>query len=167
MLDIVELIKKDASKNLETILKYIANLFGADDAIFTHCKNIICKNKYIENMCKQTVTIEYCDSDNIFPEISEKNNIKSLMATPVFLEGKPFSILQLHYKKYHRHFHRKEIILFEKIASMLFPPMLVLSEIEEKFIGSSVLMMEVRDIYTKGHSQRVAIYSKKLPNQLV
>ncbi len=42
----------------------------------------------------------------------------------------------------------------------------ILTETEEKFTESFVLMMEARDAYTKGHSQRVAFYSKKIAQAL-
>ncbi len=104
-------------------------------------------------------------------EFAKRNNVHSAIFLPVVINNKTMAIFSLGFKEKHKLTKSHRIFLHTVAVYLMFAIETcknlhsvnsLLSEMEERFIESFVLMMEARDVYTKGHSQRVAIYARNI-----
>ncbi len=149
---------------------------GSDKGIFSYTKTKEVKDlityKMWEKQISDIMLLEDFENTDIdMSNFSKIYNIKSALFVPVEINKKVVAVFAFGFDsldtatKDYRIFLQTiamHIMFAIETSKNLSRVSSILSETEEKFIESFVLMMEARDTYTKGHSQRVAFYTKKI-----
>ncbi len=147
-------------------IKYNEDEVIRDLIAYKICRNNIKKPLMDEDVAKEGITLS---------KPLKNENVKSSIFLPVVINGKTVAafgigfsqknVLTKEYQQILLSFAYYVIlsILSSKNISKAYS---MLSETEEEFLESIVLMMEARDVYTKGHSQRVAYYAKNIAKVL-
>ncbi len=164
----------------EDIYSTYFNLKDRKEFYITYEANDVVKDLIAYKMCqkniKKVLLIEDLKDVGIEPSNPLKNrNIKSSIFLPVVMDNKTVAAFGIGFNdknaltKEYQHILSSfaYYVILSIIASKnISKAYSILSETEEKFLESLVLMMEARDTYTKGHSQRVAYYAKSMAKSL-
>ncbi len=105
----------------------------------------------------------------------ENYDVNNILAIPIYKNGSLLSVIGYGYASEY-HFSIYDVNLTTMIAKQLTDYIAstkefsrlkgIITSSEEDIINSFILTIEMRDVYTKGHSQRVAFYSKKIAQAL-
>lgn len=159
----------DTEKSLD-IIKYT----GLSDDEYIQLKTLK-TNDYVYDMLvnkKETLVVDNMYSDMQYSNsIYSKNNIMSFVAVPVIMNDKTIGTLKI-YNKNLRMWKQSDVILLKIIAVQLGSALMNftrLNDLKQKYksaIGSINALLESKDVFTAGHTKRVAYYSKLIARQL-
>ncbi len=114
-------------------------------------------------------------SPKCLEDVYKRFGIKNVLIVPVWDNGRLEGVFGYGYQT-DMYFSLYDVNIVKLITKRLFQLLSmsfefsrlskVVTENEEEIINSFVMTIEMRDVYTKGHSQRVAFYAKRIAHKL-
>ena len=156
------------SENINVMLDGVASIKQYDEDI---------QSNPLYDVWEKNITdiIEYTDTESIKNHLNPKINLKNAIFIPSVSNNRTVSVLCLGFMD-ETHLSKKKIELIQTLlkyfSSLVYTYKNIsrvsseLSNTEEGLIKAFVSAMEAKDLYTKGHSQHVAIYAKKIGKAL-
>ncbi len=138
-------------------------------------KNLISYRLYTEGIKEMKLLKDIRKINMPLSDFIKENGIQSAAFLPVVANNETVAIFSLGFREKNKPTKSYQLFMNTVAVYLLFiidtcknlhSVNSLLSDMEENFIESFVLMMEARDIYTKGHSQRVALYAKYIAQSL-
>ncbi len=176
---------------ISNTLSKIKNVTNADmlsfvmpsENIYTKLNNVFSQMSYNEFRENPLYDLWENNIDNVvvFSQSNQLDKcsvpyIKKAVAIPIVSSGKTIAVLCLGFRKDISSIQNK-VVLLTKTVLKYFTSLIytyknitrmssMISDTEEGLIKSFVSFMEVRDVYTKGHSEHVATYAKNIGREL-